>query len=103
MKVQAYRCDCCGNIRADEMITGISPVEDMFDKQLSFPIINNNEKTNIHVCTVCYNKIVLEKARLIDRKQNEREYELKLKELQYLLRSTCVTNVIKGKKFVCLE
>lgn len=103
MKVQAYRCDFCGHIRPDEEITGVIPSEDMFEKIKSFPISMNNDKTNVHFCITCYNKIVIEKARIVDRKKNEREYRLKLEELSYLLKSTCVHNVVNRKKFVRLE
>lgn len=103
MKVEAFRCDYCGNIRPDDEITGVNPIEDLHDRMLSFPIMANNTKTNVHFCTTCYNKVVIEKARLVDRKKDERLYELKLKELQYLLRSTCVSNIIQRKKFARLE
>lgn len=102
MKVEAYRCDFCGQIRDFEAMTGINPIEDMFDRLSSFPICRC-EKTNVHFCTTCYQKVVLNFARLIDRKKQEDEYAHKLKELQYLLREQCVRNIMNGKKFARLE
>jgi len=102
MKVEAYRCDYCGQIRELDEMTGVIPIEDMFDRMASYPICNC-EKTNVHFCTTCYGKVVLQKARLIDRKKDEHGYAAKLKELQYLLRESCVRNIINRKKFARLE
>jgi hypothetical protein len=100
MKVEAYRCDCCGYVKEESEMTGIMPVEDMFDRMKSFPICTNPTKTTVHFCLSCYQRNVIEKVRTVDRKKDERLYELKLNELQYALRSTCVTNVRNRKKFV---
>lgn len=99
MKVEAYRCDRCGNLRPYEAITGINPTEDLFDRMASFPVVSNPAKVNFHVCNECYHSQVLEPARIIDRKKNEDIYKAKIKELGYLLRSTCVSNVMNRKKF----
>lgn len=100
MKVEAYRCDYCGRIKDYHAITGIYPIEDMFDKQRSYPVCPDPAKTNVHFCTECYNKVVIEKARTVDRRNDERLYELKVKELGFLIRSACVRNVMTKKIFV---
>lgn len=102
MKVEAYRCDNCGQIREYEEMTGIMPIEDIFTRILSFPVCKC-EKTNVHFCNSCYSKVVLQQARLIDRKKNETEYREKIIELGFLLRSNCVRNVASRKKFARLE
>jgi predicted RNA-binding Zn-ribbon protein involved in translation (DUF1610 family) len=99
MKVEAYRCDRCGFIKQDDAIQGIIPSEDIFEKLESFPICPNPAKTSVHVCTECYDKEVVQKARVINKKTNAKEHELKLKELAYNLKHTCVMNVYNKKKF----
>lgn len=103
MKVQAYRCDHCGRIREDDCIIGVIPSEDLFERLKSFPITSNNDKTNCHYCTTCYEAVVLSALRLIDRRKDEHLYAGKMAERQYLLRSTVVENVRKKKKFPRLE
>lgn len=101
-RIEAYRCDRCGNIRPYGAIVGIIAVEDMFDKLKSFPTNPKPEKCMVHVCTDCYSSEVTEKARVIDRGKDSRGYELKVKELAYNLRQTCVFNV-RDKRLARLE
>ena len=101
-KVEAYRCDRCGNIKPYKGIVGIIAVEDMFDKMRSYPVNTKPEKCMVHVCTDCYASEVTEKARIIDRGKNQREYDLKVKELGFNLRQTCVFNV-RDKRLARLE
>lgn len=103
MKVEAYRCDRCGKIKSYEAIVGIIAIEDMFDRMASFPTSTKPEKCFVHVCTECYNKEVVEKARVIDRGKDNRGYELKVKELGYNLRQTCVFNVRDKRKLASME
>lgn len=100
MKVEAFRCDYCGHVKEENEMTGVIPMEDMFEKLKSFPICNNPAKASVHFCLSCYQKAVIEKIRTMDRKKDERGYELKLLELSYLLKSTCVSNVRNRKKFI---
>jgi len=98
MKVTAYLCDCCGSIKIDDEIVGINPVEDMFDKQLSFPITHKLDKTNVHGCHACYREIVDIPASAISRKKNEDAWKAKVKELSYMFRQRCVLNSRRLKK-----
>jgi hypothetical protein len=102
MKVEAYRCDRCGAIRQYDGIVGIIAIEDMFDRLSSYPTDTKPERCKVHVCTECYNKEVVEKARVIDRGKDNRGYELKVKELAFNLRQTCVFNVRDKRKLVSL-
>lgn len=92
-KIEAFKCDNCGTIVEYEDCVGIKPVEDMFDKQSSYPSISNPSKCEIHMCVSgCYNKFVLIPAshQVKRNKNNEAEYKAKLKELAYGLRSQTV-------------
>lgn len=98
-KVIAYRCDFCGLIKPDRYITGINPTEDMFNTLEGYPVVTNNEKTGVHICTDCYNENVMRTAGVaVNRKRNEDEYKAKLKELAYSVKKQCVRNVATGKK-----
>lgn len=97
MKVEAYICDYKNHLVEVDGIMGITPVEDLFDMQASFPICHQ-DKTRIHICGECYRKFVLIPASAIDRKKNEREYELKVKELAYALRSTAFKNALEKQR-----
>lgn len=103
MKVEAYRCDRCGTIRPYDAIVGIIAVADMFDKLESYPVSHKPENCMVHVCTDCYNREVTEKARIIDRGKDNRGYELKIKELGFMLRQTCVLNVREKRKLASKE
>lgn len=100
MKVQAYRCDFCGMIKEEKYIVGINPLEDLFEKIKSFPIMSNPEKTNVHICTNCTREnAAVPAANQVNRKKNESEYKAKYEELSFILRSQCVHNVRSGKVF----
>lgn len=93
MKTEAYICDNCGQLRPAEECAGIKPIEDMFERLNSFPIIADPAKAEIHQCTTCYNqKVIYVADREHDRKKDEQGYISKLNEMGYLLRSKCVEN-----------
>lgn len=88
MKIEAYKVECCNRIVDQDEATGINPIEDMFDIIRSYPICAP-QKTDIHICSDCYKKKVLVPAQnMVDRKKNEREYELKCAELGYSFKLT---------------
>lgn len=90
-KVEAYKCDHCNTVVEESGIVGVDRVEDMFDKEKSFPTIPNPAKAFLHYCVDCYRThVLIPAANLSDRKRDEREYELKVKELAYGLRRTTV-------------
>lgn len=92
VKVEAYRCDYGMHIVELDGIIGINPIEDMFDKLLSYPICKP-DKTNVHACGECYKKVVLIPAgNLVNRKKSETAYKAKIKELGYGFRSQAVRN-----------
>lgn len=92
-KVNAYRCNYCGQIKEEKSITGILPTEDLFDKLNGYPITNKLDKTEVHFCTDCYNAAVLRVAAVaIDRKRFEDLYKEKLKELSYSFKYQTVYN-----------
>lgn len=92
-KVQAYQCDFKNHLVIEKYIMGIDPVEDLFDRQASFPTVFHPERTNVHYCLDCYREHVLIPAsNMVDRKKDERGYELKVKELGYGLRAQTVAN-----------
>jgi hypothetical protein len=88
MKTEAYICDYKNHLVTAEAAFGITPTEDLFDRQASFPIVNNPARANIHCCTDCYREAVLIPAsHLVDRKkEGEAVYQLKIKELGYAFR-----------------
>lgn len=101
MKVPAYRCDFCGNIFEADEVKGIMPIEDMFSAIESFPSTDKLDKTNVHHCIECSRvHVIIPADRECPRRKDERLYQLKFKELYYLLKSTCVLNVKNRKKFV---
>lgn len=92
-KVSAYQCDYKNHLVPEKSIVGVNPMEDMFDKQASFPTVFNPERTNIHYCLDCYKAhVLIPAANMVDRKKDERGYELKIKELGFGLRSQTVAN-----------
>lgn len=92
VKVEAYICDYGNHLVHVDGIVGVNPIEDMFDKISSYPICHQ-DKTRIHICGECYREHVLIPAQnMVDRKKDERLYELKVKELGYDVRSKAVRN-----------
>lgn len=93
MKVEAYQCDYCGNLRHAVETVGVTPIEDLFDRMNSFPTTLRPEKTDIHYCITCANTYAMIPAQnRINRKKDENGYKLLLKELLYLVRAQSVTN-----------
>jgi ribosomal protein S26 len=103
MKVKAYRCDKCGRVRPEDEIMGITPIEDMFEALRSFPLCEKLDETNVHFCITCYDSDVISKANYVNKRKNMDEYNLKIKELGYALKQTCVFNVRNNKKFARME
>lgn len=98
MKTEAYTCDYCQQLRTAEECVGVNPTEDVFDRMAGYPIINNPAKADIHFCTTCYNMHVVSVAeRETNRRKDEHSYELKLKEMSYIVRSQCVVNYNKKR------
>lgn len=102
MKVEAYMCDHCGELKHSAEVVAISEQPDMFDTMSSYPISGIHlDRYNIHLCTECYNNYAaIPAAREVNRARNEEGYKLKLKELAYMVRSQCVANYnkkVRGK------
>lgn len=102
-RVEAYICDYAHHLKEESGVVGVSFQEDLFDKLASFPTIPNPAKSFAHYCTDCYReKVLLPAGQLVDRKKDEKVYELKIKELAYSLRSQTVKNYndkIRAKSF----
>lgn len=111
MKVDAYRCDNCGEIKIEKYIVCIIPTEDLFSRIDSYPIAKRLNESNVHFCLdKCFrdvqHKAGYEAARFYDedgkakvlRHRDEALYKQKLKELTYGLKQTCINNVRAGKK-----
>lgn len=98
MKVEAFVCDCCGELKYYAEAVGVSLQPDMFDVMNGYKIINNPNKADVHMCTKCYNEKALYPAqREVNRKKDEQAYILKLKEMSYAVRATCVNNFNKNR------
>lgn len=97
----AYVCDYADHLMPEEAIFGLSSQEDMIDMQLSYPVVKSRKKADVHICTDCWNKNVLEPARnTFDRRNNdEAAYKLVLKGLAYDFRKTAVMRWIRKKRF----
>jgi hypothetical protein len=90
-KAHAFKCDYCGKLVAADDCVGVSPIEDMFDKLRSFPVIPNVDKAEIHFCASHYKEQVTAPAEAqYSRRINEEMYAMKVKELSYDLRKTTV-------------
>jgi len=93
VKVKAYICDYKNHLVKESATVGITLVEDMFDREASFPTNYHPEKCDCHYCVECYKTRVLIPAQnQVNRKKDEHLYELKVKELAYAIRSTVVSN-----------
>lgn len=102
-KIEAYICDYGNHIVTLEEAVGVSPTEDMFDKMHSYPTVMDPRKTNIHYCTGCYrDDVSIRAANLVNRRKDERAYELKILELSFSLRKQTVKNFF-SKKLVSLK
>ena len=91
MKVKAFLCDYGNHLAHEDACFGLVPIEDVFDIQLSYPIVNDPDKSDIHICTDCYRiHVTIPAGNAIDRRKEERLYELKIKELSYDFRKKAV-------------
>lgn len=93
-KVNAYRCDYCGEIKTEESIVGISAFEDIFDKLKGYEIVKNPERAVIHGCLDCYSHCLSE-ANNINRKKYEQLYIEKRNEGGFMFRQQCVLNSLR--------
>ena len=99
MKVDAYLCDHCGKLFKSDEVVGVSTVEDMFDRLSSYPVVYNPTKTEVHVAVACWKDAVARPAaNMVDRRKDERGYELKMKELAYGLKAQSVKNHFDRKR-----
>lgn len=99
MKAEAYVCDYCNELKFSAEVVGVKPIEDLFNKLDGYPIDPHPDRQSIHLCTSCYNKHAVGIAeRETNRKKDEKAYEIKLKEMSYLIKSQCVTNYNKKVK-----
>jgi hypothetical protein len=89
-KVIAYICNHCGAIREERAILGIMPTEDIFDRMSSFPFTKSLEKTTVHGCTECFNK--LQDTNRENRRKDELAYMKRRAELSFMFRQQCVHN-----------
>lgn len=95
MKIQAYKCDCCGHGTSEEDIHGFKPVSNLFSNSfVSCP----PEDTNTHICSGCYNEYVLIPVdkRMGKSKDADLKKEL-ISEYSYLLRKKVFDSVLKKK------
>lgn len=99
-KISGYICDCCGKLIDDEeKACGVIPSDDLFDKLRSFKHVSNPAKTECHYSVDCYREqVVIPATNQSNRKQDERLYELKLKELHFSLMSKAFHNHIVRKR-----
>lgn len=96
MKVEAFQCDCCNELKVYAEVVGISLQPDLFDIMSGYKVVGNPNKEKCHLCTKCYNEKALFPAQnLVNRKKDEKAYELKLKEMSYMVRLKCVENFNK--------
>lgn len=99
MKIEAYKCDYCGKLAPGDEAVGIGPIEDMFAAIESYPVIMNPARAEIHHCLECYDVQVLRPAsNQHDRRKDEDGYKLKIRELYYSLRKSCILKVQSKKK-----
>lgn len=94
MKIKAYRCDYCGTIQIEDNIVGILDIADLFNSLESFPSHKDPERCRVHHCLDCSRQyVVIAAENKHSRKHDERLYQLTFKELYYLFKSRCVSNV----------
>lgn len=111
-KVEAYICDYKNHLVLVKQAVGINPIEDMFERQRSYPTVFTPlqmTKTDIHYCTDCYSeKVLVPAGNLVDRRKKlskddlvtrEREYQLKIMELAYSFRLQVVKNHTDKNRF----
>lgn len=100
MKVVAYRVQCCDQLVQEDCVVGIIPSEDIFDKENSYPCdFKHPERCYVHICLDCYKtKVLIPASQQVDRRKNERLYELKVKELSFSFRESAVKAWQKMKK-----
>lgn len=103
MKTEAYICDLCNELKLPDEVVGVSQQQDMFNKMEGFAIVPRPDREQIHLCTRCYEmKVTSVAEREHNRRYDERGYEMKVKEMSYLVRSQCVSNYTKKTmKKVC--
>lgn len=90
MRVEAYRCDACGELVIADAAIGIELREDMFNPLDSFKTILDPSKAAVHHCTNCYHSRVIVPGSVIDRAKDEEAYQYHVKELYYVLKKDTV-------------
>lgn len=92
MIIKGYKAECCGRIFDKHGVFGVSAEKDMFDLYSSFKTIHI-DKATVHYCVECYSeKVVMATQRLIRRKDNEGNYQAKLKEMAYVFKKSLFSN-----------
>lgn len=92
-KVEAYRCDVCGEIRDSEQMYGVETRLDLFSDKEEFRTVIDPSKADIHYCGTCYETKVSRPAYMeTNRRKDEPGYQLKLKELSTILKQIAVRN-----------
>jgi hypothetical protein len=90
-KVKAFKCDYCGKIVEYDECVGLKPIEDIFDRLKSYPVVNNPSKAEVHFCVSHYRELVTAPAESqYNRRINEAGYARKCDELAYDLRKTTI-------------
>lgn len=56
--VEAYRCDYCFELKTEQEVIGVTPIEDLFDRLASYPINYKNKTCRVHCCMECHKKYV---------------------------------------------
>lgn len=93
-KVIAYKCNHCGVIKEARAILGILPTENIFDALDSFPLVKDLDKTTVHGCTECFNRV--QEQNRENRKKHEAAYIKRRRELSFSFRQQCVYNARNG-------
>lgn len=96
MKVQAYLTSCCNQLKDEDNVYGVIQTPDLFDIYKSYTTVKP-AKSNIHYCVDCYNTMVVEATqKLVRRKNNEENYQEKLREMSYVFKKSLFsrTNLI---------
>lgn len=88
MKVIAYETNCCCSLKKEDDVYGVLFIPDLFDTYNSFKTVNP-DKATVHYCVQCYSERVTDLAgRHVRRKNNEAEYQNKLKEFAYIFKKS---------------
>lgn len=88
-KIEAYQCDFCNQIKDADLISGVKPDADCFNK-IDGLKTEKAAKCEIHFCISCYREQVIEPAeRSSNRSTDEYEYKLMIRTLSFEFKQTC--------------